>query len=154
MTADATRSPQTAAWATTTGTTSTAASMDTVSMSDLRASAVGCSSSAAHPDQGDTDSDVDVYGQKYIPSTESLGGPPRMGPSESSTPTFMDHGAREPYPAWSTERQIPLSKEEIEDIFLDLTQKFGFQRDSMRNMVRVCLPSSAKLPGDPRFNGI
>lgn len=29
---------------------------------------------------------------------------------------------------------IPLSKEEIEDIFLDLTSKFGFQRDSMRNM--------------------
>jgi hypothetical protein len=26
---------------------------------------------------------------------------------------------------------------EIEDIFLDLTQKFGFQRDSMRNMVRT-----------------
>jgi len=61
---------------------------------------------------------------------------------------------REPYPAWTNEREIPLSKEyvmaecdsnvwltlinafyrEIEDIFLDLTQKFGFQRDSMRNM--------------------
>ncbi|KDQ33283.1 glycosyltransferase family 48 protein [Pleurotus ostreatus PC15] len=27
-----------------------------------------------------------------------------------------------------------MSAEEIEDIFLDLTQKFGFQRDSMRNM--------------------
>lgn len=55
---------------------------------------------------------------------------------ESATPTFIDHGGvREPYPAWSSERQIPLSKEEIEDIFLDLTQKFGFQRDSMRNMV-------------------
>lgn len=45
-------------------------------------------------------------------------------------------GSREAYPAWNAERQIPLSKEEIEDIFLDLTQKFGFQRDSMRNMVR------------------
>ncbi|KAJ8469972.1 hypothetical protein ONZ51_g8642 [Trametes cubensis] len=86
--------------------------------------------------QPDTDSDVDVYGQKYVPSQESLG-PPRMGISESSTPTFLDHNGvsvREPYPAWSSERQIPLSKEEIEDIFLDLTQKFGFQRDSMRNM--------------------
>lgn len=45
-------------------------------------------------------------------------------------------GSREPYPAWSTERQIPMSMEEIEDIFLDLTHKFGFQKDSMRNMVR------------------
>lgn len=94
--------------------------------------------------QPDTDSDLDVYGQKYVPSQESLGGPPRMGISESSTPTFVDHtgAVREPYPAWSAERQIPLSKEEIEDIFLDLTQKFGFQRDSMRNMVRVFHPSS------------
>lgn len=44
-------------------------------------------------------------------------------------------GVRDQYAAWTTERQIPLSKEEIEDIFLDLAQKFGFQRDSMRNMV-------------------
>lgn len=42
--------------------------------------------------------------------------------------------SREPYPAWTDELPIPLSKEEIEDIFLDLTNKFGFQRDSMRNM--------------------
>jgi hypothetical protein len=90
----------------------------------------------------DTDSDPEVYGQRPAPSSESLGPPPgsRMGYSDSSTPTFMDYGgpagAREAYPAWSAERQIPLSKEEIEDIFLDLTQKFGFQRDSMRNMVR------------------
>jgi len=61
-----------------------------------------------------------------------------MGVSDSSTPTIVDFGsARDSYPAWSTERQIPLSKEEIEDIFLDLTQKFGFQRDSMRNMVSI-----------------
>jgi 1,3-beta-glucan synthase len=48
---------------------------------------------------------------------------------------MIDYGGREQYPAWTPDRQIPLSKEEIEDIFLDLTQKFGFQRDSMRNMV-------------------
>ncbi|KAF8911358.1 1,3-beta-glucan synthase [Mucidula mucida] len=85
----------------------------------------------------DNDSDGDVYGQRYAPSAESLG-VPRVNQSESSTPTFVDYGAsaggRDAYPAWSTERNIPLSKEEIEDIFLDLTQKFGFQRDSMRNM--------------------
>ena len=93
----------------------------------------------------DTDSDPEVYGQRPAPSSESLGPPPgsRMGYSDSSTPTFMEYGgpagAREAYPAWSAERQIPLSKEEIEDIFLDLTQKFGFQRDSMRNMVRYLI---------------
>lgn len=43
----------------------------------------------------------------------------------------------EPYPAWSADKQIPISYEEIEDIFLDLTQKFGFQRDSMRNQVSL-----------------
>ncbi|ROV90753.1 hypothetical protein VMCG_09418 [Cytospora schulzeri] len=42
--------------------------------------------------------------------------------------------SREPYPAWTSDAQIPLSKEEIEDIFLDLCNKFGFQRDSMRNV--------------------
>lgn len=63
--------------------------------------------------------------------------------SGASTPIYgMDYGnvlpagqrSREPYPAWTSDAQIPLSKEEIEDIFLDLTSKFGFQRDSMRNM--------------------
>jgi 1,3-beta-glucan synthase len=50
----------------------------------------------------------------------------------------MPTGYADPYPAWSGEKQIPISYEEIEDIFLDLTQKFGFQRDSMRNQVRLC----------------
>jgi 1,3-beta-glucan synthase len=63
--------------------------------------------------------------------------------SGASTPVYgMEYGnalpagqrSREPYPAWTSDAQIPLSKEEIEDIFLDLTAKFGFQRDSMRNM--------------------
>ncbi|THH12768.1 hypothetical protein EW146_g7388 [Bondarzewia mesenterica] len=87
-----------------------------------------------HPD---TDSEQDVYARE-APSAESLGA--RMGMSDTSAPVWGDHGAsqygagREPYPAWDPNRQIPLSKEEIEDIFLDLQQKFGFQRDSMRNM--------------------
>ena len=63
--------------------------------------------------------------------------------SGASTPIYgMDYGnvlpagqrSREPYPAWTSDAQIPLSKEEVEDIFMDLTAKFGFQRDSMRNM--------------------
>lgn len=53
---------------------------------------------------------------------------------------FADPGVGgDPYPAWSADRQIPMSTEEIEDIFLDLTQKFGFQRDSMRNMFDFCM---------------
>ena len=69
-----------------------------------------------------------------------------MGISESSTPTFVDHNGvsgREPYPAWSSERQIPLSKEEIEDIFLDLTQKSPPHPPPMRNMVRGVCPCAA-----------
>ncbi|KII88524.1 glycosyltransferase family 48 protein [Plicaturopsis crispa FD-325 SS-3] len=54
--------------------------------------------------------------------------------SQAQGSPFGDPGhGTEPYPAWSAERQVPISTEEIEDIFLDLTQKFGFQRDSMRN---------------------
>jgi hypothetical protein len=89
--------------------------------------------------QPDTDSDVDIYGQRYPPASSESLGPSRIGMSDSNATAWAEYagppGAREAYPAWSAERQIPLSKEEIEDIFLDLTQKFGFQRDSMRNMV-------------------
>jgi 1,3-beta-glucan synthase len=60
--------------------------------------------------------------------------------SGASTPIYgMDYppgfsNPREPWPAWTTENQIPLSKEEIETIFNELQQKFGFQMDSVRNM--------------------
>ena len=58
------------------------------------------------------------------------------GISASQHGPFSDiPGSSAPYPAWSSERQIPISMEEIEDIFLDLAHKFGFQKDSMRNMV-------------------
>ncbi|KAK4139385.1 1,3-beta-glucan synthase component-domain-containing protein [Dichotomopilus funicola] len=81
-------------------------------------------------------------GRGYRPPSSqiSYGGNRSSG---ASTPNYgMDYGnvlpagqrSREPYPAWTSDAQIPLSKEEIEDIFLDLTAKFGFQRDSMRNM--------------------
>lgn len=83
-------------------------------------------------------------------------GPPQgYLPSRSSTPTFTDgsaggHRGREPYvseylasvvcaarteqgscliqPAWSQDANIPLSKEEIEDVLIDLANKFGFQK--------------------------
>ncbi|OTA65932.1 glycosyltransferase family 48 protein [Hypoxylon sp. EC38] len=81
------------------------------------------------------------HGRGYRPpsSQVSYGGNRSSG---ASTPNYgMDYGnvpggqrSREPYPAWTSDAQIPLSKEEVEDIFLDLTNKFGFQRDSMRNM--------------------
>lgn len=81
-------------------------------------------------------------GRGYRPpsSQVSCGGNRSSG---ASTPVYgMDYTnalpagqrSREPYPAWASDAQIPLSKEEIEDIFLDLTAKFGFQRDSMRNV--------------------
>jgi 1,3-beta-glucan synthase len=81
-------------------------------------------------------------GRGYRPpsSQVSYGGNRSSG---ASTPIYgMDYTnalpagqrSREPYPAWTSDAQIPLSKEEVEDIFLDLTAKFGFQRDSMRNM--------------------
>lgn len=54
-------------------------------------------------------------------------------PSRASTPTFTEgskegHRVREPYPAWTQEANIPLSKEEIEDVLIDLANKFGFQK--------------------------
>jgi len=75
----------------------------------------------------DTNSDPDMYGQRRDSSQESLPAQSCAGYPESSTPTFRD------YPS-DGDRQIPLSKEEIEEVFLDLAYTFGFQRDSMRNM--------------------
>ncbi|KAF7329972.1 hypothetical protein MKEN_00261200 [Mycena kentingensis (nom. inval.)] len=68
--------------------------------------------------------------------------PPQDSDSEASGPaptSYADYPTtaapiRDAYPAWSAERNIPLSKEEIEDVFLDLAQKFGFQKDNERNM--------------------
>ncbi|RDI84026.1 hypothetical protein Vi05172_g6061 [Venturia inaequalis] len=62
--------------------------------------------------------------------------------SGASTPVYgTEFGAlpagqrsREPYPAWTQDAQIPITKEEIEDVFMDLREKFGFQGDSVRNM--------------------
>ncbi|CAG8533293.1 10190_t:CDS:2 [Acaulospora morrowiae] len=42
--------------------------------------------------------------------------------------------SRADYVAWGSDHQVPVSKEEIEDIFIDLANKFGFQKESMRNM--------------------
>jgi hypothetical protein len=50
-----------------------------------------------------------------------------LPPPSPDTYGSSHHGS-EPYPAWGAERNIPLSKEEIEDIYLDLQQKFGFQK--------------------------
>ncbi|RSL49534.1 hypothetical protein CEP54_012402 [Fusarium duplospermum] len=44
------------------------------------------------------------------------------------------HSSPDPYPAWASDPQQPLTTEEIEDTFLQLTEKLGFQRESMRNM--------------------
>lgn len=96
---------------------------------------------------GRGDERYNSYGDSYMggrgyrpPSSQFSYGNRSSG---ASTPVYgMDYNnvlpagqrSREPYPAWTSDAQIPLSKEEIEDIFLDLVNKFGFQRDSMRNM--------------------
>ncbi|KAI2457287.1 1,3-beta-D-glucan synthase [Ophidiomyces ophidiicola] len=100
--------------------------------------------------------DMDYYGRgddRYNSYSDSQAGRGYRPPSSqisyggnrssgASTPVYGDYNnvlppgqrSREPYPAWASDAQIPVSKEEIEDIFLDLVNKFGFQRDSMRNM--------------------
>ena len=34
-------------------------------------------------------------------------------------------------PAWTVDANIPLSKEEIEDVLIDLANKFGFQKGEL-----------------------
>ncbi|AOA62794.1 1,3-beta-glucan synthase component [Komagataella phaffii CBS 7435] len=82
----------------------------------------------------------DGYGAQYTPSQISYGDPRS---SNTSTPVYgagpydqsgMVALPTDPYPAWTADNQAPVSIEQIEDVFIDLTNKFGFQRDSMRNM--------------------
>ncbi|ODQ77130.1 glycosyltransferase family 48 protein [Babjeviella inositovora NRRL Y-12698] len=84
----------------------------------------------------------DNYGAQYTPSQISYGGARSSG---ASTPIYGGQGTFDsaqfqqanstlPYPAWTADPQVPIKVERIEDIFIDLTNKFGFQRDSMRNM--------------------
>ncbi|CAI5755655.1 unnamed protein product [Candida verbasci] len=40
----------------------------------------------------------------------------------------------DPYPAWNPPESVPISREDIEAIFLQLTTIFGFQFDNTRNM--------------------
>lgn len=124
---------------------------------------------ARGPDMGVYDRHDERY-NSYGPSTDSFAQMPsaRFRPDSSqvsyagnrssgaSTPVYgVEYGAnlpsksREPYPAWIQENQIPISKEEIEDIFIDLANKFGFQRDSMRNMfdffMNLCDSRSSRM---------
>ena len=80
--------------------------------------------------------DVNEYDRHYSASVDSHMSMSSAG-GYGSNPFADMPGSREPYPAWSADRQVPMSTEEIEDIFLDLQQKFGFQKDSMRNMVSI-----------------
>lgn len=94
----------------------------------------------------DSESDH-LYNRQYSASVDSH----LSGVSTNQHGPFADiPGSSVPYPAWSSERQIPISTEEIEDIFLDLTYKFGFQKDSMRNMVSCHVPTSSPF-AHPRF---
>ncbi|KAG0228713.1 1,3-beta-D-glucan synthase [Actinomortierella wolfii] len=44
-----------------------------------------------------------------------------------------------PYPSWTVEKQVPVTREEIEGIMLDLGRKFGFQHDNVRNQLDAFL---------------
>ncbi|TRM58686.1 glycosyltransferase family 48 protein [Schizophyllum amplum] len=97
-------------------------------MSQSYGSTTRLAGSAGYSDRNGSFEGDPYGGREYAASVDSRASVPSISP-------FADPGigSNEPYPAWSVDRQIPMSTEEIEDIFLDLTQKFGFQRDSMRN---------------------
>ena len=77
--------------------------------------------------------------QQYTPSQLSYGDN-GMNTGASTSAMMYDPNTiamalpNDPYPAWTADTQAPINIEQIEDIFIDLTNRFGFQRDSMRNM--------------------
>ncbi|CCK70138.1 1,3-beta-glucan synthase KNAG_0D03920 [Huiozyma naganishii CBS 8797] len=93
------------------------------------------------------------YDNNYPPSHLSYGKGPHRTFSTLSTSMYdrvphdgssnLHNGAnhesstlfpQDPYPSWTADPDCPVNIKQIEDIFIDLTNKFGFQRDSMRNM--------------------
>ncbi|CDR43715.1 CYFA0S12e03532g1_1 [Cyberlindnera fabianii] len=40
----------------------------------------------------------------------------------------------DPYLSWSNEKDLPIGREDIENVFLELTELFGFQMDSTKNI--------------------
>ncbi|KAH9995701.1 hypothetical protein BJV77DRAFT_1157655 [Russula vinacea] len=93
--------------------------------------------------QPDTDSDHEVYGQRLGPSGESLNGGRSSAQKLGDFEAPQYNTGREPYPAWGNERSIPLSKEEIEDIFLDLRQWQRICCFETPSKVRSPFPSTA-----------
>ena len=93
---------------------------------------------SSHPNGGNMNQSR--YENDYTPSNLSYGSNPNMSSSSqdrsdsnlpNSTSNFFP---QDPYPAWTADPEAPVDIKQIEDIFIDLTNKFGFQRDSMRNM--------------------
>ena len=59
----------------------------------------------------DTESEQDVYPERYTPSESYHPGPQSV--LSDGTYDYAQASVREPYPAWTSERQIPLSKEYV-----------------------------------------
>lgn len=61
--------------------------------------------------RGDNESEVDVYSNHYEGSVDSHTGP--MYPSGVSNYSDMPgpRGSKDPYPAWTADKQIPMSTE-------------------------------------------
>ncbi|KAG0217613.1 1,3-beta-D-glucan synthase [Mortierella sp. GBA43] len=59
--------------------------------------------------------------------------------TRSNIPTNLQQPPPNPYPSWTIAKGVPLTREEIEGIMLDLTRKLGFQRDNMRNQLEVLM---------------
>ncbi|KAJ7481746.1 hypothetical protein FB451DRAFT_1237030 [Mycena latifolia] len=82
--------------------------------------------SAAEPQPAPSLSACSINSQPFVDSVSGIEQTTFSGYPVGSPPVV--------YPAWANDHRIPLSQDEIDDIFLDLAQKFGFQRDSMQNM--------------------
>lgn len=113
---------------------------DPEAFSDFSYGAGGVPASGQALPTGLYDQYGNVNGQQYTPSQMSYA-------DRRSSGTLTPYGGHPgvggygdqlllnvPYPAWLADPQAPIKIEHIEDIFIDLTNRFGFQRDSMRNM--------------------
>ncbi|VEU19610.1 DEKNAAC100311 [Brettanomyces naardenensis] len=83
--------------------------------------------SNCYPEMGQPSESFTPLQYQYLPYGNGTSGF-YGGPESTAAPVDED-----PYYSWTNDEMSPLSKEEIKDIFTEVEQLFGFQRDSAAN---------------------
>ena len=83
---------------------------------------------------GDNDSEIDVYGNQYEGSIDSHMGGSTYSSYHQDIPG--PRGSKDPYPAWTADRQVPISPEYVASSFLLVVAHIFFLLSTRVNLRR------------------